>query len=496
MKRIDFLIALLLCCAVGCSGKGEPAVPEGGDGGLSEKLTVNPTLQAHMVMQQNKPFTISGTGTAGQYVEISCSWEGKPGRVQVSADGSWQYTVTTPEGGFDAQQVTVSGKQTFTFDNILVGEVWVCSGQSNMWWPLKDAEGGLSEMIGANASLPIRLLHVPQEQASAPVASLSARWQPCTAGSLEWFSAVAYFFGKQLVEALQVPVGLINASWGDTTAEVWAERDAVLANDAIREQALKQDATPRADAQAPYRIGSAFHAMIYPLRDIPVAGAIWYQGESNMDAPGTYPELLATLATSWRKLWKAEAADFPFYVAQICPYERVFDYRVPYANPAMRFAQQQASKLIANSGVICNDDIGDIHNIHPRNKQDVGKRFAFLALEEKYGKAGQPRSPIYAGHRINGRVLEVDFSYAGAGLETADCMSPTYFEVAGADRIFHPATAEISGHTVRLTAAAVPEPAFARLGWSYTHTTNLRGKGGLPVSVFKTYDWVELTEEP
>lgn len=496
MKRTDFLIALVVCCAMGCSGKEEPAGPEGGNGRLSEKLTVGPSLQAHMVMQQNKPFTISGTGTAGQYVEISCSWEEKSSRIQVSADGSWRHTVTAPNGGFNAQQVTVSGKQTLTFDDILIGEVWVCSGQSNMWWPLKDTEGGLSEMIGANASLPIRLLHVPQVQASAPVATLPATWQPCTDGSLEWFSAVAYFFGKQLVEALQVPVGLINASWGDTTGEVWAERDAVLANDAIREQALKQDATPRADAQAPYRIGSAFNAMIYPLRDIPVAGVIWYQGEANMDAPGTYPALLATLAASWRKLWGVESADFPFYIAQICPYQRAFDYQVNYANPNMRFAQQRASEQIPNSGVICNDDIGDIHDIHPRNKLDVGKRFAFLALENKYGRTGQPKSPLYAGHRIDGNTLEVDLRHAGSGLKTVDGSSPTFFELAGADRVFHPANAEISGSTVRLTAAAVPEPAYARLGWSYTRTTNLRSNEGLPVGVFKTYDWAEPAEEP
>jgi len=495
MKRIYFLIALLCGSMMGCSSKGDTGKPNEEGNGLSEKLTVASTLQSHMVIQQQKPFTVSGTGTAGDYVEISYSWEEASSRVQVAADGNWRHTVTAPKGGFDVQQVKVSGKQTLVFDDILIGEVWLCSGQSNMWWPLKDAEGGLSEMIAANASLPVRLLQMPQTQSSTPVPTLSATWQPCTAGSLEWFSAVAYFFGKQLVDVLQVPVGLIDASWGDTTAEVWAERDAVLADATIREAALKQDVTPRADTQAPYHIGSAFNAMIYPLRDLSVAGAIWYQGEANMDAPATYPALLSTLVTSWRKLWNVEATDFPFYIAQICPYQRAFNYLVNYANPAMRFAQQRASDRIANSGVICNDDIGDILNIHPKNKRDVGKRFAFLALADTYGKTGQPRSPQYATHRVEGNVLEVDFKNAETGLKTTDGTPPTSFELAGEDRVFHPATAVVAGSTVRLTAAEVPQPAYARLGWSYTRTTNLRSNEGMPVSVFKTYDWPDPQEE-
>src|SRR5690606_13973331 len=179
-----------------------------------------------------------------------------------------------------------------------------------------------------------------------------SKWQKTSNSSLEWFSAVGYFFAKQLKESLNVPVGIINASWGDTTAEVWADRNAVLNNALIKDFALIQDNTPRSDKNAPYKIGSAYHAMIFPLRNIPIKGAIWYQGESNMDNPNYYPELLNTLVGSWRSLWKANSAAFPFYIAQICPYKRDWDFKTFYANPNMRFAQQKASLLIPNSGVI------------------------------------------------------------------------------------------------------------------------------------------------
>ncbi|MBL1408269.1 sialate O-acetylesterase [Sphingobacterium faecale] len=486
----------LLLGLAGCSGEKGSAEPDPLEKSYSAVLKVDSHVQSNMVVQQNSTFVVSGEGTAKQWIKVNCSWASpEETDVQVADDGRWSVSLKTSTGSFDTHDLQVSGRSKLEFTDILVGEVWLCSGQSNMWWPMKDALGGLDEMLKSADRKYIRLLNVPQQHNTLPTDKLTAKWQKTSSSSLEWFSAVGYFFAKQLSESLNVPIGIINASWGDTTAEVWADRATVLNTAAVKDQALLQDNTPRADKNAPYKIGSAYNAMIYPLHRIPIKGAIWYQGESNMDNPAYYPELLNTLVSSWRSLWKTTSSTFPFYIAQICPYKRMYDFKINYANPNMRFAQQKASIIIQNSGSICNDDIADLNDIHPRNKKDVGIRFASLALKETYKKADHYRSPMYDRMTVEGTQIKVYFNHAEAGLKTSDGGVVTAFEIAGEDRVFYPADAVIDNNTVVLQSNNVGNPVHARMGWSYIKTTNLVHNSGIPVSIFKTYDWQETKEE-
>lgn len=462
-------------------------------------VEVDLNLQKNMVIQQHSRFTLSGEGTAYQPIRINCSWEAEDAFyiIKVSANGKWSQQINIPEGSFTPHTITVEGKEKKVFSNILIGEVWLCSGQSNMWYPLRMVENGQKDMLDAVNYPNLRLLNMRQVQSATPVNEYEDRWQVCSTGSVEWFSAIGYHFGKKMLTELKVPIGLIDASWGDTTAEVWGERNAILSNDGVRERALVNDNTPRANPNSPHKIGHAYNAMIYPLRNIPLAGVLWYQGEANMDYQDYYPSLLSTLIESWRSLWRAEAKDMPFYIAQICPYKREFNFKTNYANPSMRFTQQIASLKIENSGVICNDDIGDIKDIHPLNKHDVGLRFAYLALANKYRIESfeNKKTPIFDSYLKKGNGIEISFRYANEGLKTRDGKSPSMFEVAGADKIFYPAEASIEGAKVTLSSPNVNNPIDARLGWSYTKSTNLVSKFGLPVSVFKTYDWADEAEE-
>ena len=463
---------------------------------------IQPNLQSNMVLQQNSNFTISGKSTPNTQIKVQCSWETATEfhTTTVSAKGLWSITVQTPSGSFDSRTITVEGKQKAVFDNILVGEVWLCSGQSNMLFRVKDVDNGAAEVVASDAYPNIRLLNMNQIQSETPTDLFSAKWSVCSQSTIPDFSAVGFFFGRKLFQDLNVPIGLINASWGDTTGEVWADRSLVLnsTDETMKAAALVNDNTPRSGATTPYKIGSAYNAMIYPVRNIPIAGVIWYQGESNEGTPYYYPLLLKTLVQGYRQLWNTTDAKFPFYLAQICPFNRLHNFPTYYANPTMRYIQAQASELIANSGIESNDDIGNQTNIHPTNKQDVGLRLAWLALNKTYGKTeyNNKITSFYQSHQIEGNQLTVTFKNVGAGLKTKDQLAPTMFEIAGSDKVFYPATATISGtDKVVLSSSSVANPVAARLGWSYIKTTNLVNSENLPVSVFKTYSWLDTTEE-
>jgi len=478
------------------------------EGGLKppEEYYVSPNvqnIQSHQLLQQNSDFTVIGKGTPNQQISIHCSWEDASSNHfgTVAPDGTWSVVIRTPTASFTSHTIDVNGADfTDIFTDILVGEVWLCSGQSNMVFMVKDVVNANQEVADANKYPNIRLLNITRSKSDTPLDSIMGVWQTCSSTTITNFSAVAYFYGRKLQQELNVPIGLINASWGDTTAEVWVNRDSVLnTNDEdVLVGAMRNDNTPRVTSSTAYKIGSAYNAMIYPLHNMPVAGAIWYQGESNQGYPYYYPGLLQILVKNWRALWNVSQDEFPFYVAQICPRARQFDFKTYYSNPKMRFMQQRASELIANSGVECNDDIGDLNDIHPQNKQDVGLRFAYLALNKKYNVSSYDNflSPLFSEYNTNGNQVTVMFRNVGTGLKTMDGQSPTQFEICGEDRIFYPAEAVIEGtNKVKLTSASVTSPVAVRLGWSFVNTTNLTSSENLPVAVFKTYDWEETSEE-
>lgn len=463
---------------------------------------IQPNLQSNMVLQQNSNFTISGKSTPNGQIRVQCSWEAETvvHTTSVSANGLWSITVQTPTGSFDSRTISVEGKQKNVFTNILVGEVWLCSGQSNMLFRVKDVDNAATELQSADNYPNIRLLNMNQVQSDSTTDLFSAKWAVCSQSTIPNFSAVGYFFGRKLFQDLNVPIGLINASWGDTTAEVWVDRNLVLnsTDETMKTAALVNDNTPRSGATTPYKIGSAYNAMIYPVRNIPIAGAIWYQGESNEGTPYYYPSLLKTLVQGYRQIWNRTDAEFPFYLAQICPFNRLHNFPTYYANPTMRYIQAQTSELIANSGIECNDDVANLTNIHPTNKQDVGLRLAWLALNKTYGKTEYENkmTSLFKEFSIDGNQVTITFKNVGTGLKTKDELAPTMFEIAGSDKVFYPATATISGtDKVILSSSSVANPVAARLGWSYIKTTNLVNSENLPVSVFKTYSWLDATDE-
>lgn len=491
MLRRLYLALLILASFAACSNDSD-----GGNEGFTSKsyVYVDPILQSNMVLQQNADFHITGKGTPGEPIRVICSWEDENTvhDVTVASDGRWCVPVRTPAATRDPQTIHVLGRADNPFVNILVGEVWLCAGQSNMQWFLKNALNGAQELASC-ADPDIRVLDMDRTALDTPTEEFSARWKKCEPSTMGEFSAVGYFFGRKLRQELDVPIGLIAVNQGNTAIEVWMSRESVTSDPELYENAMLRN-TPHEDG-SPHAIASCYNARIYPLRNLPVAGVIWYQGENNQGYPYIYEKFLKTMIAGWRQDW---GYDFPFYVSQIAPYERVWDFQTNYSNPAMRFVQAKTAESVPGCAVEVNDDIGEEKNIHPLNKQDVGLRLAWLALGLTYNRNEftSMRCPVYDGYDVSGNELTVRFKYAEQGLKTTDGASPTLFEICGEDQIFYPAVAVIDGASVRLTSPKVSAPIAARLGWSYTKVTNLRSANGLPVSVFRTYDWPDPTEEP
>lgn len=455
-------------------------------------FTVDSFLQSGMVIQRNAVFRISGTGTPGGAIQVSCSWESSPHEVTIDNSGEWSVPVDTPEADGSNLEITVEGRRRLVFSYILAGDVWLCAGQSNMYFPLKDSENG-AQAVREASEWKIRLLDVEKSVSETEKEDFKGRWNMCTPESAAGFSAVGYWFGRTLLSETGVPVGLVGVNWGNTGIEVWTRRDDVMSEPDLADYVSVQESVPHADG-SPERAGSAYNAMVAPLSVYPVRGVIWYQGENNQGMPYLYPAFFRIMVSCWRNLWQD---DIPFYVAQICPYERVWDFSTNYSNPAMRYMQAVSAESVPGCAVEVNDDVADIHDIHPKKKKEVGQRLAWMALEQTYGMESfsRMRCPLYDGAVAGDGKMTVSFRYAEGGLSTSDGMAPSGFELAGDDRVFYPAEAEIEGSSVVLHSPDVPEPVFVRLGWSYTRTTNLRSASGLPVGVFRNYDWEEPEEE-
>ncbi|RNI30000.1 sialate O-acetylesterase [Rufibacter immobilis] len=430
----------------------------------------------HMVLQQNSQVTVWGWGKTGEDITVTGSWDNKPVKTKVNNQAQWQVQLQTPAAG-GPHTLTVQGYNTLVLQDVLLGEVWLCSGQSNMEW---SAASGIdnAEKHVAEATYPsIRFFQVAHRTANTPQLDVQGQWVVCTPQTMKHFSAVGYFFGREIYQNQKVPVGLINSSWGGTPAEVWLSANAISAN-----PVLAQAAAQRKEVEwGPVQPAKAYNAMIAPLMPFRLAGALWYQGESNTDAPDVYAQLLPTLIQNWRSGFQQE---FPFYFVQIAPYK----YGGPEEHPRLAEAQQKTLR-VPNTGMAVINDIGNIDDIHPRNKLDVGKRLAAWALHQTYGQKNIPFSgPLYQRMKTEGNKIRLFFDHADQGL-TAKGKDLTLFEIAGEDRKFVPATARIDGNTVVVSAKNVKKPVAVRMGWSNTAVPNLYSKTGLPASSFRTDDW-------
>lgn len=436
----------------------------------------------NMVLQQQTQAAIWGKADKNATISVSTSWNGKSYSTKATADGSWKLKVTTPKAG-GPYEITVSDGKSIKLKNVLIGEVWVCSGQSNMEMPMKGFKNqpilGGSDAIALSTNPNIRLFTVKKVTNLEPQENFTGDWKTCIPENVYEFSATAYYFGLMLNKALNVPIGLINTSWGGTRIEPWISEMGCKNFDWVKlpEKKPVENLSP----QTPTVL---FNAMINPMVGYGIRGAIWYQGESNRNEPKEYLKLMPGLIENWRSLWGI--GDFPFYYVQIAP----FDYGPTGLNSAyLREAQLKASTSIPNIGMASIMDIGEKDCIHPAAKETGSKRLALLALAQTYGIKGiNCQSPVLKEMKVTEGVVKLTFDNATMGL-TSFGKELSCFEVAGENKRFFPARAFISGDGIILYSPKVAKPVAVRYAFKDFIVGDLFSTDGLPVSSFRTDDW-------
>jgi sialate O-acetylesterase len=444
----------------------------------------------NMVLQQQTDAPIWGKATPGKEVKITTSWDKQTYKVKADKAGKWSVKVNTPEAG-GPYSITISDGKTLILNNVLIGEVWICSGQSNMemplagWGKIKNYEKEIADANYPN----IRLLHVDKAASTRLLDDLAGTrngWQECSPANIPEFSATAYFFARNLYQNLNVPVGLISTSWGGTIAEAWTSGESLEYMPDFK-QALDEMKSQPAEVKTenPNRVTVLYNAMIHPLIPFAFQGAIWYQGESNASRAAQYKELFPLMIRDWRKAW---GRDFPFYFVQLAAFKDQEPEPGSSDWAELREAQLQTLRL-ENTGMAVAIDIGEAKDIHPKNKQDVGLRLALnaraLAYKEKIAYAG----PIYKSYTIRGDKIQIHFGHVSNGLKTGDGSEVKGFAIAGSDHVFHWANVVIEGNKVTVSSPEVKFPVAVRYAWADNPVCNLYDGAGLPASPFRTDEW-------
>jgi sialate O-acetylesterase len=514
-------------------------------GGLAASLRADVRLPHvigdHMVLQRDVAVPIWGWADPTEKVTVTL--DAAPDQpvsahsISTTADdaGWWMVRLPTMKAG-GPHELTVEGRNRIAIADILMGEVWLCSGQSNMEMGIGVVMNAAEEIAAADHPH-IRLFELPRNPAGEPAEDVNAKWRVCSPqtiaeGSWGGFSAVGYFFGRELHQELDVPVGLIDSTWGGTLIGPWTPPSGFAAVPALRhvvdeierkEKEYKSTHLPaklieieewiaatRKALSAGGRLPVApdwprhpldkereptglYNGMIYPLVPFTIRGAIWYQGESNVhpDDGMLYYEKMKALIGGWREVWGQ--GDFPFYYVQLAP----FKYSLhgaeisPYQMPRIWEAQLAALE-IPSTGMAVTTDIGDWRDIHPKNKQEVGRRLSLWALAKTYGHEGIIYSgPLYKSMTVEDKRIRIRFDHVGSGLTTRDGQPPNWFEIAGDDKNFVKAGARIDGETVLVWSKDVPQPVAVRFAWHMVPEPipNLINKEGLPASPFRTHRW-------
>ncbi len=446
----------------------------------------------NMVLQARQAVPVWGGAAPGAKVTVSFADQTKT--TTAGAEGKWRVTLGKLPVSFTPQTLVVAGDTTVTLTNILVGEVWLASGQSNMEKPVGKQPGQKptinAEQELAAAEYPnIRIFKVEKLLAPTPREDLEKyrSWQPCSSNALNTvsFSAAAYFFGREIHTNLNVPVGLIESSWGGTRIEPWTPPVGFTAIPSLADLAQPVMATNKIPNTTPTVL---YNAMIAPLAGFAIRGALWYQGESNLGNTN-YDVKMAALIGGWRHIW--QEGPFPFYFVQIAPYKynkNVATYSVE-TDPLPGFWVQQAraARQIKNTGMVVTTDlVDDLNDIHPRDKADVGHRLALLALDKTYDKDVPSAGPAFAKLKVAGNKAILKFKHAKGGLKSRDGQPLTWFTIAGSDGKFVPAEATIAGETVEVSAAGVDQPVAVRYAWGQLAQPNLANAAGLPAEPFST----------
>jgi sialate O-acetylesterase len=481
---------------------------------------------SHMVLQQGQPDRVWGWADAGE--EVSVSIDGQTKSAKAGDDGKWLLTLDPLKVG-GPHVMTVKGKNEIKLEDVLVGEVWICSGQSNMAWTVAAATDGDLESLAANFAQ-IRLISVPQLGTQEPQSDFNGKWELCTPETAKQFSAVGFFFGRQLYQTLNVPIGLIDDAWGGSACEAWIARDVLAADEkyqpllarweeiemnspklqaeyetklaAWKEAAAKARADgkqptrppqgPDAQLKGNHRPANIYNGVLKPTIGYGMRGVIWYQGESNAPRAYQYRDLFPLMISSWRKEWGI--GDFPFYWVQLA------DYKAEKLEPGesdwaeLREAQTMTMSKLPNTGEAVIIDIGEGKDIHPKNKQDVGKRLARWALARDYGVSVPYHSPQYKSMEKKDGKIVVTLDYAPGGLRPFDVNELRGFAIAGEDKKFVWAQAKIVGlNQIEVWSDQIREPVAVRYAWADNPICNVFSAEGLPLTPFRTDDWPGVT---
>ena len=495
--------------------------------GVQAEVRLPKIFGDHMVLQRDQPIPVWGWADAGAKVTVQLG-DGEAATTHAGDDGRWQVRLA-PRAAGGPLQLTVSGTNVVKLTDVLVGEVWLCSGQSNMEFQVSGTNNAAAEIAAAKFPR-IRHIQIPRRPAGFPAQDVDAQWTVCTPDTVPTYTAVGYFFGRYLHQQLDVPVGLINASWGGTLIAPWTPpcgfaqcrqvpalakilRQVQMTNptdpqykarlaqyiDGLNAWLIKARETIRAPKplapppeypaalrpltshQSPTTL---YNGMIHPLVPFAIRGAIWYQGESNHRDGMLYYEKMKALIGGWRDVWHEGA--FPFYYVQIAPFE--YGNESPGILPTLWEAQAKALD-IPNTGMAVIHDIGNLTNIHPRNKQEVGRRLALIALARTYGRKELVYSgPTFKSLAVEDNRLRVTFDHVGGGLIARDGKPLNWFEIVGPDTDFEKADARIDGATVVLSAPKVKHPVAVRFAWHKLAEPNLANKEGLPAVPFRAGD--------
>ncbi len=431
-------------------------------------VTLPKVIGSHMVLQRDRPLPIWGWADPGETLTVRL--DNTTHITTADLQGRWKVVLPAVKADGKAHAMTIQGKNKIELEDILIGEVWIGSGQSNMEWPLGGNKQAAEAIAAANYPQ-IRLLHVKKTQTSSPAMDIvvegeaptsKAAWKVCSLSTVPGFSAVLYFFGQRLHKDLDVPVGLIDSSWGGSPIEQWIVADG--------------------------KSGGMYNGMIAPVKPLAIRGAIWYQGEANVNVGLKYADKMKALIGGWRNVW---GNDFPFYFVEIAPYAGYG----PGALPPLWEAQVASLKIPGTGMAVVTDLVDNIRDIHPKDKVDVGNRLALWALAKAYGKDLVYSGPLYKSMKLEGDKVRLTFAHVGGGLKSRDGKPLGEFEVAGADGKFVPAAATIDGDAIVVQSKDVAEPTQVRFGWRNVANPNLVNKEGLPASPFQTKNWQGGTGE-
>ncbi|MBQ8420937.1 MAG: sialate O-acetylesterase [Bacteroidales bacterium] len=472
---------------------------------MQAEVKLPSVLGSNMVLQRNTEVNLWGSAEAGKTVTVETSWNGEKYKVKAADDGSWSLKVATGEAGGPYTITFSDGKKT-VLDNILLGEVWICGGQSNMEMPVcgfmyQPVEGSSEAILYAASETPnVRLFNVPRVSNDVPQADCEGTWQVSTPQSVCSFSAVGYFFGKALTKALGgIPVGLISANWGGSRIECWMTEEAIDATEGINHEIAKSG---KGDTSAPQKL---YNGLIHPIKDFTAKGFIWYQGCSNRHNWFDYKNLMVSLVKFWRNIWGDDK--MPFYYTQLAPY--TYEGDGLRSLPLVIEAQYQAMKEIPYSGIAATTDLGNRTCIHPSEKIQVAERLAYLALANDYGLRGVPRpAPRYKEMELinderRGNMLVLSFENLSKKYEWNDPDSfkgyaknayctPDGFEIAGADKVWHKAKANYRWweNRIEVWSEHVPEPVAVRYAFcNFPKDANVMTTMGQPLVPFRTDDW-------